>query len=109
MSPGVPLSRFAAEFGSLYPIYMRGEAYLDAKRGSEAAAEFQKILDNRGIVVRDPIGVLAHLQLGRAWHAVGNEDEDKAKAAYRDFLALGKDADASPLLRQATAEYATLQ
>ena len=84
---------------------MRGEAYLDAKRGSEAAAEFQKILDNRGIVVRDPIGVLAHLQLGRARHAVGN----KAKAAYSDFLALGKDADDSPLLRQATAEYATLQ
>ncbi|HTS64925.1 MAG TPA: protein kinase [Candidatus Acidoferrales bacterium] len=104
---GVPFSRFAAEFGALYPIYMRGEAYLDAKRGSEAAAEFQKILDHRGIVVSDPIGVLAHLQLGRAWHAAGNDD--KAKAAYRDFLALWKDADDSPVLRQATAEYAKLQ
>jgi len=89
------------------PLYMRGEAYLDAKQGREAAAEFQKILDNRGIVTSDPIGALAHLQLGRAWHAAGNED--KAKAAYRDFLALWKDADSSPILKQATAEYAGLQ
>jgi serine/threonine protein kinase/tetratricopeptide (TPR) repeat protein len=104
---GVPLSRFVAEFGSLYPIYMRGEAYLDAKQGSEAAAEFQKILDNRGIVGSDPIGAIARLQLGRAWHLAGNDD--KARAAYRDFLALWKDADTSPILRQATAEYARLQ
>jgi tetratricopeptide (TPR) repeat protein len=104
---GVPFSRFVAEFGALYPVYMRGEAYLDAKQGREAAAEFQKILDNRGIVTSDPIGALAHLQLGRAWHAAGNED--KAKAAYRDFLALWKDADNSPILKQATAEYARLQ
>ena len=104
---GVPFSRFAAEFGALYPVYMRGEAYLDAKQGREAAAEFQKILDNRGIVASDPIGAFAHVQLGRAWHAAG--DDDKAKAAYRDFLALWKDADDSPLLRQATAEYAKLQ
>ncbi len=104
---GVPFSRFVAEFGALYPVYMRGEAYLDAKQGREAAAEFQKILDNRGIVTSDPIGALAHLQLGRAWHAAGNED--KAKAAYRDFLALWKDADNSPILKQASAEYARLQ
>ena len=101
------MSRFLADFGALYPIYMRGEAYLDAKQGREAAAEFQKILDNRGIVINDPIGALAHLQLGRAWHAAGNDD--KAKAAYRDFLALWKDADNSPILKQATAEYARLQ
>jgi hypothetical protein len=86
---------------------MRGEAYLDAKQGREAAAEFQKILDNRGIVSSDPIGAFAHLQLGRAWHAVGNDT--KAKTAYRDFLALWKDADNSPILQQATAEYARLQ
>lgn len=104
---GVPFSQFVAEFGALYPVYMRGEAYLDAKQGREAAAEFQKILDNRGIVTSDPIGAFAHLQLGRAWHAAGNED--KAKAAYRDFLALWKDADNSPILKQATAEYARLQ
>ncbi len=104
---GAPISRFSADFGALYPIYMRGEAYLDAKRGSEAAAEFQKILDNRGIVVSDPIGALAHLQLGRAWHAAGNDD--KAKAAYQDFLAIWKDADPDiPVLKQASTEYAKL-
>jgi tetratricopeptide (TPR) repeat protein len=104
---GVPNSRFAADFGDLYPIFMRGEAYLDAKRGSEAAAEFQKILDNRGIVVSDPIGALARLELGRSWRAAGNDG--KAKAAYSDFLALWKDADDSPILRQAKTEFATLQ
>jgi len=104
---GVPISQFAANFGALYPVYMRGEAYLDVKRGSEAAAEFQKLLDNRGIVVSDPIGALARLQLGRAWHAAGNDD--RAKAAYRDFLALWKDADDSPVLRQAKAEFVKLQ
>jgi tetratricopeptide (TPR) repeat protein/predicted Ser/Thr protein kinase len=104
---GVPTTRFVADFGALYPVYMRGEAYLDAKQGREAAAEFQKILDNRGIVASDPIGAFARLQLGRAWHAAGNDD--KAKAAYRDFLALWKLADNSPILQQATAEYARLQ
>jgi tetratricopeptide (TPR) repeat protein len=103
---GVPFSRFVAEFGSLYPVYMRGEAYLDAKQGREAAAEFQKILDNWGIVTSDPIGAFAHLQLGRAWHAAGNNE--KAKAAYHDFLALWKDADDSPILKQAKTEYARL-
>jgi tetratricopeptide (TPR) repeat protein len=101
---GVPNSRSIDGFGALYPIYMRGEAYLDAKRGSEAAAEFQKIIDNRGIVVSDPIGALARLELGRAWHAAGNND--KAKAAYRDFLELWKDADPDlPILKSAKAEY----
>src|SRR5215471_4761377 len=76
---GTPLSRFAAEFGALYPIYMRGEAYLGAKQGSQAAAEFQRILDHPGIVTTDPIGALAHLELGRAWHLAGNDA--KAKAA----------------------------
>ena len=58
-------------FGALYPVYVRGEAYLAAHQGAEAAAEFQKILDHRGIVVSDPIGALAHLQLGRAFAVVG--------------------------------------
>jgi eukaryotic-like serine/threonine-protein kinase len=93
--------------GSLYPIYTRGEAYLAAKRGAEAAAEFQKILDHRGIVATEPIGALAHLQLGRALVQAG--DKAKAKAAYHDFLTLWKDADHDiPLLRQAQAEYAKL-
>jgi eukaryotic-like serine/threonine-protein kinase len=94
--------------GSLYPIYVRGEAYLAAKRGAEAAAEFQKILDHRGIVATDPIGALAHLQSGRAFVLSG--DKAKAQTAYQDFLTLWKDADPDiPIYRQAKAEYAKLQ
>jgi eukaryotic-like serine/threonine-protein kinase len=94
--------------GSLYPIYMRGEAYLAAKRGTEAAAEFRKILDHRGIVGADPIGALAHLEIGRAYRLAG--DAKQAKAAYHDFLTLWKDADPDiPILKQAKTEYAKLQ
>ena len=93
---------------NLYPVYMRGEAYLAAHQGREAAAEFQKILDHRGIVLNEPIGALAHLQLGRAYGIQG--DNAKSRAAYKDFLALWKDADPDiPLLKQAKAEYAKLQ
>jgi len=92
----------------LYPAYVRGEAYLAARQGREAAVEFQKILDHRGIVVSEPIGALAHLQLGRAYVQSGNTA--KAKAAYLDFLTLWKDADPDiPILKQAKAEYAKLQ
>jgi tetratricopeptide (TPR) repeat protein len=94
--------------GALYPVYVRGQAYIAAHRGSEAAAEFQKILDYRGIVLNSPIGALAHLQLGRAYVIQG--DTAKARAAYQDFLALWKDADPDiPILKQAKAEYAKLQ
>ena len=93
---------------NLYPVYVRGEAYLAAHRGNEAAVEFQKILDHRGIVLNEPIGALAHLQLGRAYSLQG--DTAKARAAYRDFLTLWKDADPDiPILLQAKAEYAKLQ
>ena len=104
---GAPRSSIHGFFGALYPIYVRGESYLAAHQGAEAAAEFQKILDHRGIVVSDPIGALAHLQLGRAFVLSG--DKTKAKSAYHDFLALWKDADADiPILKQAKAEYAKL-
>ena len=94
--------------GPLYPVYVRGESYLAAHRGKEAAAEFQKILDHRGIVVNAPIGALARLQLGRAYALSG--DENKARAAYQDFLALWKDADPDiPVLKQAKVEYAKLK
>lgn len=94
-------------FGALYPIYLRGESYLLAHRGAEAAIEFQKILDHRGIVGSDPIGALAHLQLGRAFVLSG--DRGKAKAAYEDFLVLWKDADSDvPVMKQARAEFANL-
>jgi len=78
-----------------------------AHQYAEAAAEFQKILDHRGIVGADPIGALAHLQLGRTFALSG--DKTKAKAAYQDFLTLWKDADPDiAILRQAKSEYAKL-
>ena len=94
--------------GGLHSAYVRGEALIAAHRYAEAAAEFQKILDHRGIVGADPIGALAHVQLGRAFVLSG--DQIKAKAAYQDFLTLWKDADSDvPILVQAKAEYARLQ
>ena len=91
--------------GGLHSAYVRGEALIAAHRYAEAAAEFQKILDHRGIVGADPIGALAHLQLGRAFALSG--DKAKAKAAYEAFLALWKDADPDiPILKSAKAEYA---
>ncbi len=93
---------------ALYPVYLRGEAYLAARQGSAAVAEFQKILDHSGVVANEPIGALAHLGLGRAYALQG--DGAKARAAYQDFLALWKDADPDvPLLKQAKSEYAKLQ
>jgi serine/threonine protein kinase/tetratricopeptide (TPR) repeat protein len=104
----LPGTGFAGKFGGLYPAYVRGEAYLQAKQGREAAAEFQKILNHRGVVMADPVGALAHLQLGRAYVVSG--DMPRAKNAYRDFLTLWKDADADiPVFKQATAEYARLR
>jgi tetratricopeptide (TPR) repeat protein len=93
---------------SLYPAYVRGEAYLAAHQGREATVEFQKLLDHRGIVLNDPVGGLAHLQLARAYTLQG--DTAKARAAYQDFLTIWKDADPDiPILKQAKAEYAKLQ
>jgi serine/threonine protein kinase/tetratricopeptide (TPR) repeat protein len=93
---------------ALYPVYVRGEAYLAAHQGKEAAAEFQKVLDHRGIVLNQPIGALALLQLGRAYTLQG--DTAKAKTTYQDFLTLWKDADPDvPILKEAKAEYANLK
>jgi tetratricopeptide (TPR) repeat protein len=104
----LPGTAFFAKFGGLYPAYIRGESYLAAGRGQEAAAEFQKVLNHRGIVMADPVGALARLQLGRAYVASG--DIAKAKNTYEDFLTLWKDADEDiPVLKQARAEYATLR
>ncbi|MDP9049183.1 MAG: protein kinase [Acidobacteriota bacterium] len=87
----------------MYPVYVRGEAYLEARHGREAAVEFQKILDHRGLVLNQPTVPLAHLGLARAYALQG--DTVKARAAYQDFLTLWKDADADiPLLQQAKAE-----
>lgn len=103
----MPGTSFFAKFGGLYPAYVRGEAYLAAGRGQEAAAEFQKVLGHRGIVLADPVGVLAHLQLGRVFALSG--DKARAKAAYETFFSLWKDADpAIPILTSAKAEYGRL-
>jgi tetratricopeptide (TPR) repeat protein len=92
---------------ALYPVFIRGEAYLAAHQGPEAAAEFQKVLDHRGIVVNSAMGAVAHLGLARAYALQG--DTVKAKAAYQDFLTLWKDADPDiPILIAAKAEYAKL-
>ena len=93
--------------GSLYPIYVRGEAYLATNQGAAAAAEFQRILDHRAIVIGEPIAALALLQLARALEMSG--DKAKASSSYQDFLNLWKDADPDiPILKQAKAEYARL-
>ena len=92
---------------ALYPSYVRGHAYLAMHRGNDAAVEFQRILDHRGLNGNSPLGALAHLQIGRAYALSG--DLAKAHAAYQDFLALWKDADPDiPILKQAKAEYAKL-
>jgi len=94
--------------GLLYPVYVRGEAYLAAGRGSDAAREFQKLVDNRSVVQNCPLGALAHLGVGRAYALQG--DSAKARVAYQDFFALWKDADADiPILVAAKSEYAKLK
>ena len=104
----VPAIDFNAFFGGLYPAYVRGEAYLALREPAKAAAEFQKILDHRGIVLADPVGAMARLQLGRAFAL--SDDRPKAKAAYQDFLTLWKEADPEiPIFKQARAEYTRLQ
>jgi len=94
--------------GGLYVVYVRGAANLAARQGREAAAEFQKVLDQRGIVGNELIGALAHLQMGRAYATSG--ETAKARAAYQDFLTLWKDADPDiPILVAAKSEYANLE
>jgi hypothetical protein len=109
---------FVANISCLYPTYLRGEAYLAAGQGKPAAAEFQKILDHNGIVWNCWTGALAHLGLARA-SALDSKssqgaDADAARTraliAYKDSVALWKDADPDiPILKQAKAEYAKLK
>lgn len=95
-------------WAALYPVYVRGEAYLSGHQGQEAAAEFQRILDHRGIVLNSPMGAVAHLQIARAYAMRG--DTARAKSSYQDFFTLWKDADPDvPILTKAKAEYARLQ
>jgi len=92
----------------MYPVYVRGEAYLKAHRAREAAAEFQKMLDHRSLLANFPLSALAHLQLARASFLAG--DKAKAQKNYQDFLALWKDADADiPILKEAKVASARLK
>jgi eukaryotic-like serine/threonine-protein kinase len=102
----LPLS--TADNSCLYPVYLRGEAYLALGQGGAAAVEFQKIIDHRGLVWNCITGALVRLELGRAQAMAG--DKAKARAAYQDFLTLWKDADPDiPVLKEAKAEFAKLQ
>jgi hypothetical protein len=97
----------SASDSCLYPVYVRAQAYLSDQQ-SLAAAEFQKILDHRGLLWNCATGALAHLGLARAYALQG--ETAKARAAYQDFLTLWKNADPDiPILKQATAEYTKLQ
>ena len=103
----IPGNAYNAFFGSLFPAYVRGQAYLALQRGDEAAAEFQKELDHRGLVLVDPIGAVARVQLGRAWTLAG--DKERAKKAYQDFFSIWQGADPDiQLLERANSEYAKL-
>ena len=93
---------------TMYPIYLRGAAFLALHQPHEAAGEFEKFVQHRGLIANCPLGALAHLQIGRAYAMAG--DIAKAETAYQDFLTLWKDADPDiPVFKQAKAEYAKLQ
>jgi serine/threonine protein kinase len=103
----VPSINYNAFYGGLYPVYVRGQAYMEEHKGVEAAAEYQKILDHPGVVLADPVGAAARLQLARAFALSGTRSA--ARVGYQDFLALWKDADLGiAVLKQARAEYARL-
>ncbi len=105
---GSPQSSFSGFYGALYPVYVRGLAYLMLHRGNDAATEFRKILDHPGIVANDPIGSLARLQLARAY--VQSGDSFRATATYSDLLNLWKVGDQRlPVLRQSQLEFDLLE
>ncbi len=104
---GSPLPQFEVG-GTLYPVYVRGQAYLLLRQGTEAVREFRKFLDQRGVAVNCPLAVLARLQLARAYLLSG--DSERARESYREFFTLLKDADPDrPILKEAKGEFAKLQ
>jgi len=105
---GSPRCSQTGFFGSLYPVFFRGEALLASGNGEDAAHEFERILSHRGIMIGDPVFVLAHTGLARAYTLSG--ESAKARSQYEEFFAVWKNADGSiPVLKQAKIEYAKLQ
>jgi len=93
--------------GTMYPVYLRGQAYLRAGNGGQAAMQFQRILDHPGVIVNFPLRALAYLGLAEARGLSG--DHGGARTAYQDFFALWKDADPDiPVLQRARSEYARI-
>jgi tetratricopeptide (TPR) repeat protein len=93
---------------TLYPVYVRAQAYLATGDGPKAAAEFKKLIDNRSLVLNFPLAAQARLGMARAWSSANNKEN--ASQSYQDFLALWRDADPDlPVLKQAKAEYAKLK
>jgi hypothetical protein len=103
---GITPLAFIHVYGNLYPLYVRGLAYLAMNRGDDAAAEFSRLLAHPGLVTGDPVEAASRRQLALALSG----DKAKARSAYEQFLMLWKDADPEiPILKQAKAEYARLQ
>lgn len=94
-------------YGTMYPVYLRGLAYLKLGQGKDAAAEFEKILDHKSVIVNFPLCSLAYLQLARS--ELLSQRKSAAQEAFQRFLSLWKDADPDlPVLRQARAEYSSM-
>ena len=105
---GTPRSACTGYFGSLYPILIRGEAYLAARKGSEAAREFQKLVDHRGIMIGDPVSSLAPYGLARSYVLMG--DVTKAREQFKQVFSTWKDADTDlPIVNQVKTDYASLR
>src|SRR5262249_13918647 len=83
-----PPITFNSFFGCFYPVFVRGEAYLVQRKGAEAAAEFQRILDHRGLLLEDPLGARARVELGRAWAMAG--DRQRRAPLTRTFWRCGR-------------------
>ena len=105
---GIPPLAFNHFYGNMYPIYVRGLAYLKMGKTEEAAAEFSRLLAHPGLAAGDPVDAAARRQLARAWELAG--DKTKARSAYQDFLTSWEYAEPDiPILKQAQAEYRNLQ
>ncbi|HLG96963.1 MAG TPA: protein kinase [Bryobacteraceae bacterium] len=105
---GIPPLAFVHFYGNMYPIYVRGLAYLALHRDREAAVEFGRLLAHPGLWVGDPVESATRRQIARALDLSG--DKTKARSAYQEFLLLWTDADPTiPILKQAKVEYAKLQ